>query len=185
MPLICCRRNKSLRSRCAGRDIGENFVKIASGVATSGILAANPPHSIEARAQISPGLRIQEGRANPCPFLEQNFGEINFAGESGTYLFSLRVPRWLLAPERWWLSARRTRTRLPAIREPRKWANRNSERTARFVTGWARVAEDEGRISRGHRSVTAIPTRTCFERSTKEFPAQPCRRTARRSRAWA
>src|SRR5260370_10888080 len=133
MPLICCRRNKSLRSRCAGRDIGENFVKITGVVATSGILAANPPHSIEARAQISPGLRIQEGRANPCPFLEQNFGEINFAGDSGTYLFSLRVPRWLLAPDRCCLSARCTGTRLPAIRETRKWANLNSASIARFV----------------------------------------------------
>src|SRR5260370_6924031 len=123
MPLICCRRNKYLRSRCAGRDIGENFVKITLVVATSGILAAKPPHSIEARAQISPGLRIQEGRANPCPFLEQNFGEINFAGESGTYLFSLRVPRWLLPPDRCCLSARSTRTRLLPIPAPRNRAN--------------------------------------------------------------
>jgi len=32
---------------------------------------------------------------------------------------------------------------------------------------------------------TEIPTPTCFERLTKAFPARPCRRMGRRSKAWA
>jgi len=39
-----------------------------------------------------------------------------------------------------WRSARRTRILLLEMRRRRSWANRNSGRTARFATGWARGA---------------------------------------------
>jgi len=106
-----------------------------------------------------------------------NFRRSKFGRSGGSYVFSLGAPWRLRAPQRQWLSARRTRILLLAMRKLRSWVNRNSGRTVRFATGWVREAEAGGLISAGRRSVMAIPTPTCFERLTKAFPARPCRRT--------
>src|SRR3981189_1692945 len=142
------------------------------------------PHSNETQSLLSPTLPIQGGTAKKCACLERIYRERNYGRDGRTYLFYPRAPFWLRAPQRRGLSARRIRIHLLAMRRRRRWANRNSGRTARFATAWARGAEAGGLISAARRSVTAIPTPTSSARSTKVFPGRLCRRTERRSRAW-